>query len=670
MNTQTSILALLTLAGGPLCWTGCTEYNLEGKDKPEDDAPGDSADPDSAPPDTSSPGDDPDEECNGIDDDLDGEIDEGYPDSDGDGTADCEDEDCDLDLPEGDTVEVDDSCASGGDTVTDPWDVSTEWTWTGLASNSNINDVIITPVIGNLTDTDGDGDVDTNDTPNVVFAAFRDSSILTGVLVVVEGDTGTEVWTQSGVDAGGGIAVADVDGDGITDVLAFKSNGLGVAYSGDGTLLWTTSSSVRDGDYTYPQATVADLDADGAPEVIFDRTVVDGATGAIENTFSISSAIAYRMPAVGDIDLDGDQDVIIGNTVYDPSGTVLWSASLAGSYGHWSAILNADSDPEAEVAMIGGGRMALFEHDGTPIVNVSAGSSQPGAPCVADFDGDGTVEIGWASSGTFNMRELDGSNVWSAAVNDSSGLASCSGYDIDADGATEVLFADQDTIYIFDGSDGTVRWSSSAHASGTLWEYPSVADVDKDGAAELVVAHNDYYYSGARGVTVFGQTDNTWLESGSTWHTHDFAVDNIGADGSVPSTPPAYWQTYNVYRARPAVDHQEIDLEVEIVDLCAAGCLEDNLVRVSIQVSNAGTADAPSGVEVNLYADDGGTLTLLDTTTLSEEVPSGRSLDAYEVRLTLSQLGSNGLLAHVDEGGAIEECDDDDNIGLWEDPPC
>ena len=113
-----------------------------------------------------------------------------------------------------------------------------------------------------------------------------------------------------------------------------------------------------------------------------------------------------------------------------------------------------------------------------------------------------------------------------------------------------------------------------------------------------------------------------------------------------------------------------LGLEVEIVDLCAAGCLDDNLVRVSIQVSNAGTADAPSGVEVNLYADDGGTLTLLDTTTLSEEVPSGRSLDAYEVRLTLSQLGSNGLLAHVDEGGAIEECDDDDNIGLWEDPPC
>ena len=62
--------------------------------------------------------------------------------------------------------------------------------------------------------------------------------------------------------------------------------------------------------------------------------------------------------------------------------------------------------------------------------------------------------------------------------------------------------------------------------------------------------------------------------------------------------------------------------------------------------------------------------TLLDTTTLSEEVASGKSLDAYEVRLTLSQLGSNGLLAHVDEGGAIEECDDDDNIGLWEDPPC
>ena len=68
----------------------------------------------------------------------------------------------------------------------------------------------------------------------------------------------------------------------------------------------------------------------------------------------------------------------------------------------------------------------------------AAGTGQPGPPCVADFDGDGQAEIAWASSSLFNMFELDGSVLWTRSVTDASGLAACSGYDIDGDGAYEV----------------------------------------------------------------------------------------------------------------------------------------------------------------------------------------------------------------------------------------
>jgi len=615
--------------------------------------------------------DDPDEECNGVDDDGDGEIDEGFPDTDGDGIADCIDDDCDLTLAEGKDVPIDSECLAPDVVVTDPWNVQNEWQWSGLSTNSAISNVIMTPVVGNLTDTDRDGDIDTDDTPDIAFVAFSGFSIGSGQLVVVPGTGGTERWTSTNWNGGGGIAMADVDGDGLTDVVGFDASGRPRAVDHTGRELWTATTSVGTG---YPQATVADIDGDGSAEVIADNLVLDGATGALLHNLSISGGIPYRLPAVGDIDLDGNQEIILGNTVYGADGRVRWTSSISGSYGHWSAILNADSDPEAEVAMIGGGSLAIYDHDGTQRVNVRAGGSQPGAPCVADFDGDGDAEIAWGSSSTLNMYELDGRSMWSASVDDSSGLASCSGYDVDGDGIFEVLFADQNTFHIFDGASGTLLYSQGGHASGTLWEYPAIADMDNDGSAEVVIGSNNYSFSGWTGITVFGHAGDGWMKSGNTWHTHDFAVTNILSDGTVPASPEPWWQTYNVYRARPAVDTAATDLQVSITDVCYAGCEDGSVVELAVQVMNTGGLEVPAGVPVSLYADDGGNLTLIETRTLLDPVPAGRALPAIDFVISKSEVGSDGLVVRVDDDGTGEgphvECDESNNEAWYNDTPC
>ena len=65
-----------------------------------------------------------------------------------------------------------------------------------------------------------------------------------------------------------------------------------------------------------------------------------------------------------------------------------------------------DGDPEAEVVMVGAGNLGVYDHDGTQLSLASVGTSQPGAPCVADFDGDGDEVL-------FIVRnDVDETNIW------------------------------------------------------------------------------------------------------------------------------------------------------------------------------------------------------------------------------------------------------------------
>jgi len=684
MSRRSLRLAALVL---PLWTAGCSDYNFSPEKEPEPGGNDDTDDPADGD-DTDDPGDDtgddtgggttgPREECNGEDDDGDGEIDEGFPDTDGDGIADCVDEECTADTAAPGTVSVDDTCLAPDVVVADPWDVTVEWQWSSLSTNSNYKQVISVPTIGHLVDTNADGTVDSADTPTIAVVAF-DYNSYQGALVALDGATGAEHWSVTGVNAWQGVALADANNDGVTDVLAIDSTGHPVAYNGDGTLLWRSSSTIGSGYSYYPQVAVADLDGDGNPEVLAQDIVVDGITGALELSGMGPSSyyLPYWIPTAADLDQDGDQEIIHGDAVYDHNGNFLWAAGFSGSYGHWAAVVDYDGDPEGEVVMVGGGYLGVFDPDGTQLSLASVGTGQPGAPCVADFDGDGAAEIGWASSNVFQVAELNGTVVWSKSIDDSSGLAACSGYDVDGDGVYEVLYADQATFFIFDGSTGATNFSQGGHASGTLWEYPSVADIDNDGSAEIVIGSNNYWMSGWSGITVFGHNGSGWMKSGPTWHTHDFAVTNINPDGSVPATPTPWWQVYNVYRARPAVDTAAMNLTPAFVDVCAASCESGGQVEATVVLMNDGGVDSTEDVMVSLYADDGGVLTLIDQQVRPGVVETGTSTESLSFVFTVDELGSDGLRVVVDDDGTAsgiglqDECNEADNEADWTEPVC
>ncbi|HND00334.1 MAG TPA: VCBS repeat-containing protein, partial [Myxococcota bacterium] len=255
-------------------------------------------------------------------------------------------------------------------------------------------------------------------------------------------------------------------------------------------------------------------------------------------------------------------------------------------------------------------------------------------------------------------------------IRDSSGLAGCSGYDVDGDGAYEVLYADEDNLRIYDGSTGAVNYINGNHSSGTVWEYPVTADVDNDGSAEIVIASNGTQW---RGITVFGHTGDGWPKSGTTWGTHDFAVTNLNPDGSVPSPPEASWQKYNVFRARPSVDDPAYsDLVVELVDFCVGTCA-GGPARISYRVYNQGAVDVEAGSSLTLYMVVGGVEVPYTTVTLPA-VPAGQALPSEELVVQPTEIGDGGFVLSVDDDGSGRgvtfECDEDNNRFARMDPVC
>jgi hypothetical protein len=635
MRALPCLLTLLALS--------CQEYNLSGPEEEPDKPVLDTQDSEPAPPDSEPPPRDTqdtdpppvEEECNGEDDDGDGLVDEGFDDTDGDGVADCIDDACEVDEHEGGEVELIEDCVGADpDALEDPWDVLIEWQYT-VSSGWG---AFMMPTVGNLTDDNGDGRIDEHDNPDIVVTNWGPEQ-----LIALHGDGSGEIFIADDISGEGGATIADVDNDGEPEIIAATPDDKIVCFDATGTREWTTDAYDI---ATYPQPTVADLDADGDVEVIFDRAVVAGADGSA--LFTLGDAAGwYSTPVASDIDADGTQELILGCSVYSHAGELEWKASLDGG-GCFSAVADTDGDGAGEVVFATGDQLHLYESDGTLTWSTTLGGRAPGAPSLADFDGDGDIEIAVPANNEFSVWEVDGTKKWAQPVQDGSGLAGCSGYDINGDGAYEVLYADEQNFHIFDGATGAVLYVNSSHGSGTLWEYPVTADVDGDGSAEIVIASNGTTW---QGVTVFGHNGSGWAKSGPTWGTHDFSVTNLDPDGSVPSPAPLAWSTYNVFRARPIEDDPSYpDLFVWMEDSCVASC-EHGPVLISYGVANQGGEDVPAGVSVSLYA--------------LAEVPIGVSLAGETFEILADEWGDDGILLRVDDVGTgygiAWECDESNN---------
>ncbi|MBO4741352.1 MAG: VCBS repeat-containing protein, partial [Bacteroidales bacterium] len=325
--------------------------------------------------------------------------------------------------------------------------------------------------------------------------------------------------------------------------------------------------------------------------------------------------------ALVDLDLDGFLDVVV---IRRNGGTPGYGASTAslfvwnprtGQMLHTNAISNFPT---------------------------STGSGGPGIPLIADMDGDGVPEIGISACNVlrtykYNKATRTLNQMWSLSTTDGSASTGITLFDFNLDGKSELVYRDQTHLRILDGTTGK-DLTKIANSSCTFSEYPVVADVNNDGAAEIIVSGWPSGNCEWRGyICVFSSNPSgRWAPARKVWNQFGYNTVNINEDLTVPryQFPPASTLTdpstgitrrpYNCFLQQATVfDRYGVSIhpaaEVFATDIKTVSYDGDSVV-VTIKMVNNGSIPLTSPFKITLYKDSSQT-EVVYTATIYEEIP-------------------------------------------------
>lgn len=315
-----------------------------------------------------------------------------------------------------------------------------------------------------------------------------------------------EVLTGTGTGLLSSIALGDLDGDGIVELVAPANNGRLYVYRGDGQdagnglpLLW---SSDLVGQAAEPA--LADLSNDGKAEI-----VVSGANGTAAFThagnilwyrpdivsYYSGQSLAWGGPSIGNLDLDPEPEIVIAASedalyVLDHEGNTLFSDPI----GRWPTVpvlsdITGDGildiivarEWELKVYDYFNGGQIVWTYVQTDTVNHLGGQGAFGAPAIADLTGDGQPEIIINWGHLIEALRDDGTVLWRYHTNNTNLFrpSAITVADVTGDGQMNIVTASAisagfnvfDHLLLVLDADGNLVWQqtvadNSASASG------------------------------------------------------------------------------------------------------------------------------------------------------------------------------------------------------------
>ena len=335
---------------------------------------------------------------------------------------------------------------------------------------------------------------------------------------------------------------------------------------------------------------VADFNYDGWPELYVGNVIYDAATlkrlcaGPANgnkgrcwrgsNSEQANSAMSFAADVLG----DSIPELICGNTIYSVSIVSRTDVAL-------NSVTEVKTIPiPSRIPKDGNVAVADFDMDGQlDVLVVIDGTSNTysdtayiyaynpvnenilfvhghyaktiGYPMVGDIDGDGCLEFVYidyktplSSSRITAMKYHPQTGLqtkWQATHADESGQTSMTLFDFNQDGIMEIVYRDQDRLRIINGSgkshltgNDTIPFYNlytKTMSAGTWKEYPVVADVNGDGAAEIVTCGKVSSGLGWVGgeLWVIGGI-HRWAPARPVWNQYMYNVTNVNKDLTIP----------------------------------------------------------------------------------------------------------------------------------------
>jgi hypothetical protein len=314
------------------------------------------------------------------------------------------------------------------------------------------------------------------------------------------------------------VAVADVNGDGVPDILTANqdSNDVSVLLGkGDGTFQKAQSFCVG---ITPDSVAVADLNGDGKPDIVtanFGTASYPGNTVSVllgNGDGSFAPARTYTVGyypvsvAVSDVNGDGIPDIITANLTDDTvsvlpgngDGTFGPARSYdVGTYPQSVAVADVNGDGKPDLITIGfsGVSVLLSNGDGTfqSAVQTPAGRAFSGT--IGDFNRDGRIDVvtanGFANSVSVLLGNGDGTFQNAGSFAAGTNPYSVAAADVNGDGQLDLVTANSrsnDVSVLLGNGDGTFA-SPRSFAVDTYPDSVAVADLNGDGRPDVVTGN-------------------------------------------------------------------------------------------------------------------------------------------------------------------------------------
>ncbi len=442
-------------------------------------------------------------------------------------------------------------------------------------------------------------DLDQDGKPEVIATAFPD------ILLALNPSDCSVRFERKGVSllsaAQAQLAVADLDADGLAEIVTIDAERRVVVFNHQGLLLAKSSQPLREtnpsGYELWSAPLIADLDGKSPPEIVVAAQVsrfVPGPPARLETAFTQPNLSASwgSISVVADLDEDGAPEVISSDRIYEGTTGADKTPPSLTTDPFFAQVADFSGDKKPDLLLVESTAPALtvqvYDYVRKkaifgPYTVLDSDGIWGGPAAIADLDRDGTADFVIASSKTVTAYALRcaqtpkprgclGSRpgvLWSRPVDDySSGSAGVSAIDLNGDGIAEVIHRDECWLRIFSGLDGRVLAARSVMSSTGL-ELPVVADADGDGRADVVVSSdvpNDNlgaclrvgvpeqnsrtpWGGAAGGILVLTDPQNRWTKTRPVWNQHAYHITNISDSLQVPIGALPSWKSHNSYRS-------------------------------------------------------------------------------------------------------------------------